>query len=840
MRRIATALVLCMLLIASARPDDTPAAAALAISDLRVTAGPTSATVTWTTNVVAGGVVFYGPASGEWTEPASDAGDGLSHTASLPDLEPDTAYRFWVSAYLADGTQAASDQQSFTTRPAAPAAMPTPAAAATPSAGGASLAAAASSDVFNRASGLGVWTFVNPLGDAGYALTGTDLRIVVPDGAPHEPWNGANNAVRLLQPVSNVDFDIVAKFNSRVTGHVAMQGLIVQADNSNYVRFDVSSSRTSSGQERIGLFAGQVVSDVGASLANNGNLTALLTVNPIYLRITRAGTSWSFLYSTDGATWTTFTTKTVDKAINDAVSSLGVFAGNAQPGQGRYAQPFTASVDFFQNTAAPLADDPSPLADSVAPLIYLPPHVVSGTSAAIGWFTDEPTTAKLEYRSPTATGGTLSAGSAMFQSFVLSGLQPGATYSYTATATDAAGHRSSATGVFYIPPAAGPSDPTVDVWYGDSQSFGARGNPQRWVNILGKVSDADGFNTDPTNFGTASWPVSYRLNGGPAQSLMIGPGSYADNALNWRRTYNAGDFNVEIDRAALSPGANSLVISATDTKGNTATRTVTVNYTAGKTWPIPYTIDWSQVSALSSVAQPVDGLWALEPDSVRPVERGYDRLLALGDVSWGDFEVTVPITIHQIDMYSGSRPNSGGPGVGMIVRWQGHYDAASQALQTQPRWVYYPLGGLGWYRLDRIASGSSVYKPYLHIDTGATSVFARDPALAGLKIGQTYVFKMRVQTGAGTGGGDLYSMKVWPACTSEPAAWTVVGTPAAGDQPLAQGSLLLVAHHVDASFGDVWVRPVGGTEALPSCGTSTPTPTPAPSSQAVYFPAVTR
>ena len=30
--------------------------------------------------------------------------------------------------------------------------------------------------------------------------------------------------------------------------------------------------------------------------------------------------------------------------------------------------------------------------------------------------------------------------------------------------------------------------PTIDVWYGPVQNFGHNGNPQEWVNILGRVS----------------------------------------------------------------------------------------------------------------------------------------------------------------------------------------------------------------------------------------------------------------------------------------------------------------------------------------------------------------
>ncbi|ABQ90766.1 DUF1349 domain-containing protein [Roseiflexus sp. RS-1] len=766
----------------------------LRIENIQVTLSNGSATVRWTTNHFAGGAVFYGPADGAWTETAPSSGDGFAHTAVLLDLAPATTYRFWITAYRADGTNAFSAPQVFTT--AAATATPTPSIGApasviTPASG--SLV----SDDFNRTGGLGAWTFVNPRNDASYAFTGTDIRLIVPDGPPHDPWNAGNTAVRLLQTTADVDFDVIAKFNSRVSGRIAMQGLIAQADDNNYVRFDISSNRTSAGVEQVQLFVGRITSGSGtqlksSSLTNPGH--------PTWLRITRSGANWQFHYSFDGTNWTTFHTE----AIALTVTSVGVFAGNADP-TNRYAQPFTAAIDYFHVASAPLADDPLSFTDVTPPLLAMPPHTVSGTTFAVRGFTDEPTTAQLTYASRTASGGTLSSPLSQSHSFTIPGLQPATTYHYTLTVTDVAGNQRRATGVFRVLPTAVGSNPVIDVWGGDTQTFGARGAPQRWINVMGMVSDSDGFDTTFSNFNTPAWPLRYRLNGGADRSLMPGPGSYPESQRNWRRVYTAGEFNIEIDRNELTPGANTLEITAVDRLGNTSTRTVTLNYVAGATWPLPYAVDWQTTEQVSDAAQPVDGLWALEADSVRPVWTGYDRLLAIGDVTWQNYEVTVPVTIHEIDMYRGQRPNSGGPGVGLLLRWQGHWDAPP-ATETQPRWVYYPMGALGWYRLDRFPDSSSSQRIFhLHLDTGATTVFARDLTAMRLTIGETYIFKMRVQTD--TGGAHRYWLKVWPAGGTEPVGWTVAGTAPAGDQPLSQGSLLLVAHHVDASFGDITVQP---------------------------------
>ena len=69
---------------------------------------------------------------------------------------------------------------------------------------------------------------------------------------------------------------------------------------------------------------------------------------------------------------------------------------------------------------------------------------------------------------------------------------------------------------------------TIDVWYGAEQTFGARGRPQRWLNVLGNTSDPDGVAS-----------LTYSLNGGSEVSLNLGPDDF--------RLDEDGDFNIEID-----------------------------------------------------------------------------------------------------------------------------------------------------------------------------------------------------------------------------------------------------------------------------------------------------
>ena len=58
---------------------------------------------------------------------------------------------------------------------------------------------------------------------------------------------------------------------------------------------------------------------------------------------------------------------------------------------------------------------------------------------------------------------------------------------------------------------------------------------------------------------------------------------------------------------------------------------------------------------------------------------------------------------------------------------------------------------------------------------------------------------MRVQTIPGNGS--QYSLKVWEDGKEEPLDWQMAGLELESD--LANGSFLLIAHHVDATFGNV-------------------------------------
>jgi hypothetical protein len=330
--------------------------------------------------------------------------------------------------------------------------------------------------------------------------------------------------------------------------------------------------------------------------------------------------------------------------------------------------------------------------------------------------------------------------------------------------------------------------PTISVWYGSDQSFGERGIPQRWINILGNVSDA-----------AAIYELSYSLNGGPQRPLSLGPNS--------NRLLEEGDFNVEIDYQDLQEGENTVAIRASYNGGqDSTTQTVRVNWTSGQVWPNPYYIDWSTVGSpqeIQDVAQIVDGRWYVTSnDLLSPVVAGYDRIIAIGQTTWQDYDVVVPITINR--WYGGS------PGVGILVRWNSH-DADLQ----QPH--YNPLfGGLGWYRWY-----SSESNPWLTILGMRNEDLAVDKNRSPT-LGVPYIYKMRAEN---VGANIRYSLKVWEASDPEPAGWDLEAL--GNDASMGRGSVLLVAHRADAAFGNVTITPVmDGYPLVVNTGGATVTRTP--------------
>lgn len=331
--------------------------------------------------------------------------------------------------------------------------------------------------------------------------------------------------------------------------------------------------------------------------------------------------------------------------------------------------------------------------------------------------------------------------------------------------------------------------PQITLWYGARQPAGVPGLPQEWIDVLGNVSFAG---SDPS--------LRYKLNGSAYQPLNFGGnGSVADG----RRLYDPGDFVINLAVADLQEGNNVITVRAVDSTGTTS-ETIVVEYTSGQVWPIPANVDWDRTGDLLDEAAVVDGQWGLTAGGeVRTLVTGYDRVLAVGDISWDSYEAVVPVTIHSYNS-DGFQGLNFAPAVGIVMGWQGHTD--NPIVCDQPKCGWLPVGMATWYEWDKPETGDARFKMWVKHQNKIV-----DPSGFSLDEGETYLWKVQANRGEGPNG--TYRLKVWRAGATEPNSWLMVQPGTADSQ--AQGSILLLAHHVDLTFGDVRIRPLNGDFAAP-------------------------
>ena len=314
----------------------------------------------------------------------------------------------------------------------------------------------------------------------------------------------------------------------------------------------------------------------------------------------------------------------------------------------------------------------------------------------------------------------------------------------------------------------------ISIWYGTHQKLAHPGAPQDLYNVLGNLRN-------PEHFDSLFWS----LNGTSKGFLTILPVQNIRLAL-------PGDFNAEIPLSELYPGKNTVSFTASHKSGQKFSKHVTLDYRSGGSWPLPFSINWQNVSGITEATFPVDGFWTLGRDGVRSIQPHYDRVLAVGDTSWTDYEVTVPITVHSVHHVNLKNP----PCVGILLRWDGHEKNGNE----QPGTIWYPIGAMGIFRWYTDSNGPrfQIYEN-LGYKTSVSDTTGRK-----MNIGTTYIFKMSVQTIPGEPAG-LYKFKVWQQGDAEPGTWDLVRQAKSG---LTKGSILLLAHYVDATFGNFLVTKI--------------------------------
>jgi hypothetical protein len=308
----------------------------------------------------------------------------------------------------------------------------------------------ASDDFHGNTLNTGLWTYINPLGGS-YGLTGTNLLINVQGGVNHDPIaTGVNYSSRVMQSMRDVDFSVDIKFDSIPTQPGTFEGILVQQDASNFLRFEFQGAGGSTQ-----LFAGKVIGNAPSELYRN---TIAVTGPSVWIRVARSGSNWNLSWSPDGANYQNGTSV----AQQMSISAIGPMVGNFGF-SGRTTPDFTASIDYFFNSASPVAPQ-----DGGSPRISNVTGVAGVASAVITWDTDVNANSRIDYGLTTSYGLTQSNPAPVTaHALLLTGLACGTPYNYAVTSADAAGAaRQSSNSIFTTPACTPSSAPRSDSFDG--------------------------------------------------------------------------------------------------------------------------------------------------------------------------------------------------------------------------------------------------------------------------------------------------------------------------------------------------------------------------------------
>jgi len=150
--------------------------------------------------------------------------------------------------------------------------------------------------------------------------------------------------------------------------------------------------------------------------------------------------------------------------------------------------------------------------------------------------------------------------------------------------------------------------------------------------------------------------------------------------------------------------------------------------------------------------------------------------------------VRVPITVHAFGPRAGA-PYSGAALVGIGVRWHGQDNLSGE----QPNEGYWSGATYAWHRWFSNEQWQVI----------GNNNNPRDSQVQDMALGQRYILKTRVTSLPS--GQSTVSSKYWPAGSPEPSGWNLS---VVEDDGNVSGSVALIAHHVDASFGTVMVTPL--------------------------------
>ncbi len=307
-------------IVATFVPDTTP----IEIIDyeVEVLPGSMAARVTWETDVPGTSRVDFGD-DAFYGDFVSDSELKTSHALILQPLEVETLYHFQITSIDSKGNAVSSTDDTFVTR----------------------TVTGIVSDDFSACGDLNpaLWEWVDPIGDSNYVMTGNQVAITVPADVTHNVFDNGNDSARIMQVADNEDFVLEVKMDSSIEGKVAMQGIIVEQDDDNFMRFDFFKR-----EEGLIVVYAAAFNDLTPNV--KANIKVADQGEPMWMRVIRTGNLWEQYYSFDGQNWTPSTLAPIEQPLT--VTKIGLFAGNA-PVRGE-TPGHTAVFDYFFNSDVPI------------------------------------------------------------------------------------------------------------------------------------------------------------------------------------------------------------------------------------------------------------------------------------------------------------------------------------------------------------------------------------------------------------------------------------------------------------------------------------------------------
>ncbi len=318
---------------------------------------------------------------------------------------------------------------------------------------------------------------------------------------------------------------------------------------------------------------------------------------------------------------------------------------------------------------------------------------------------------------------------------------------------------------------------SIRLWYGQQQTFGTNGNPQRQINVLGNLEN---YQLGDTLYFVLNSEIEKR-------HLTLGSDSH--------RLALPGDFNIEIDRVDLVVGENQIRITHERQEKTIGEKEIIVNYLpAEKPWPLPYSIKWSEVKKIQDVVQVVDGQWQITDEGIKTKNKYYDRFFAVGDSTWKNLKVKTRVKLHSFTVPYKAPPSYNVSHFAIASLWPGH-----SVDGRQPSRQWYPLGATSEFRLEanhqnsrwRIFDGLYFYKE------------ASKEEYRTIEPETWYSIIHQVEE---VGDSIRYSVKLWRDDIPEPKTWDLIALEKKSYPET--GSVCFLAHNTNVTFGDIYISPL--------------------------------